>query len=438
MSVEQAVCDRIDSASEDLVGLASDLIAFDTTTRGESDDPARDEQPLQEMLAGRLEEAGAEVELWEPAPGALDEWSHQVPVGLGFEGRPQLAARFPGKGNGRSLIFNGHVDVVSGDPVDRWESPPFSPEVREGRLYGRGSCDMKGGVASMVVAAEALAAEGIGLAGDLVVNTVTDEEWNGAGTLAVAANGLKADAAVIPEPTDFGAWIACRGVHCVDVVTTGRPGHAEMPQPDWREGGAVNAIEKAMPLLEAVRELREEWSVRGSGHELLKAGELIPTVIAGGEWWVTYPASCRFTVDITYLPEQGDPDGGWGSGIENEIEGKLRAAVESDAWMVENPPEFEWGTNLPPAEVQPGAPIIECVLESSGSIGRPAVVSAEQGWHDAATLTRFGTPAISFGPAGLSGDGKNLAHALDEYVPVEDLVDCAKAMAVTAIRWCGS
>jgi acetylornithine deacetylase len=438
MSVERSVAEAINARADDVVALAAELIGFDTTVRGAPDEAAREERALQERLAERLRAAGAAVEFVEPQPGALDEWRRQVPEGLGFSGRPQLVARFGGSGAARSLLLCGHVDAVSAEPRERWSSDPFAAEVRDGRLYGRGACDMKGGVAAMVAAAEAIAAAGVELGGELVVATVTDEEWNGAGALALASAGVGADAGIIPEATGFEPWIACRGVLNPTITVTGRPGHAEMPQPDWREGGAVNAIEKATLVLDAVRELRERWRSQDGGHPLLAPGELIPTVIRGGEWWVNYPASCTTTVDVTYLPSQGDPDGDWGAGLEREIEAWVLERAREDEWLAENPPVFEWGTNLAPAEIEPEHPIVACVLDAGEAVGRPGKVAALQGWHDAATFTRFGTPTISYGPAGLSNDGETLAHAVDEFVPVDDLVTCAKALAVAAVRWCGA
>jgi acetylornithine deacetylase len=437
VSDEARVVAAIEERSDELVELAGELIRFQTTTRGEPDEPARDEAALQEHLAALLESAGAKVELFEPAPGELDRWQRQVPAGLGFAGRPQLVGRFRAAGGGRSLLLNGHIDVVSAEPRERWASDPFAAEIRDGRLYGRGACDMKGGVAAMVLAAVAIADCEIELEGELIVSTVTDEEWNGAGALALATRGIVADAGIVPEATGFEPWIACRGVLNPTVTVAGRPGHAEMPQPDWREGGAVNAIEKTTIVLDAVRTLRERWRETDGEHPLLAAGELIPTVIQGGEWWVNYPASCTTTVDVTYLPQQGDADGGWGEGLEREIEEWILKRTREDEWLAEHPPSFEWGTNLAPAEIQPGHPIVGCALGAGEAVGRPGKIAALQGWHDAATFTRFGTPTISYGPTGLSNDGETMAHAVDEFVPVGDLVACAQALAVAALRWCG-
>jgi acetylornithine deacetylase len=431
VSAASRICEAIEERADELVELACELISFDTTTRGEPDEPARDEQALQELLAERLRAAGFEVELWEPETGFLDESQRQVPAGLGFAGRPQLIARWRG-GDGPSLLFNGHIDVVSGEPRERWTSDPFAPEIRDGVLYGRGACDMKGGVATMIVAAEALAQSGVDGVGELVVNTVTDEEWNGAGALAVATRGIGADAGIVTEASGFEAWVGCRGVLNPTVSVRGRPGHSELPQPDWREGGAVNAIEKAVIVLDAVRELRERWSV-DHDHPLLAPGELIPTVIEGGEWWVSYPASCTTVIDVTYLPEQGDADGGWGSGLEREIEEWILSRAREDPWLAEHPPSVTWGTNLPPAEIDPDHPIVAAVLAGGATVGRPGRAAAFQGWHDAATFTRCGTPTISYGPTGLSTDGEAIAHAVDEHVPVADLVPCAQALAVGAL-----
>jgi acetylornithine deacetylase len=182
------------------------------------------------------------VDLWEPDPADVEGSKLAPPEGVRFDGRPQLAARFRGAGDGPSLLLNGHVDVVSSEPRERWTSDPNRAEVRGDRLYGRGACDMKGGIAAMVVAAETLARLGIGLAGDLVLCTVTDEESTGVGALAAVAHGVGADAGIVTEPSGFDVWVACRGSLIPTITIEGRPGHAGLPQPDWREGGAVNAI----------------------------------------------------------------------------------------------------------------------------------------------------------------------------------------------------
>ena len=289
---EQLVCAEIERRRDELVELAADLIAFDTTARNVGE-PARQERALQEYLAARLRAVGAEIDLWEPDAERM-RGKPLVPPGLDFAGRPQLVARVRGGGGGRSLLLNGHIDVVSGDPVEQWSSPPFRPEVRDGKLYGRGACDMKGGIAAMVFATELLAALGVQLAGDLLVATNTDEESSGAGGSAIVERGIQADAGIVTEPTGFDTWVSCRGSEYLVIRVPGRPGHAEVHQPDWQAGGAVNAIEKATLVIDAIRSLRAEWGSRaGFDHPRLSRPSLLPTMASAGEWPVTYPAAAR-------------------------------------------------------------------------------------------------------------------------------------------------
>jgi acetylornithine deacetylase len=287
---EQLVCAEIERRQAELVELAADLIAFDTTARNVGD-PPRQEAALQQYLAARLRGVGAEIDLWEPDAGQL-RGKPLVPPGLDFAGRPQLVARVRGTGRARSLLLNGHIDVVSAEPVGQWTSAPFRAEVRDGRLYGRGACDMKGGIAAMVFATELLAELGVRLAGDLLVVTNTDEESSGAGGTAIIERGIQAEAGIVTEPTGFDAWVSCRGSEYVVIRVPGRPGHAEVHQPDWQAGGAVNAIEKATVVIDAIRSLRAEWGSRaGFDHPRLSRPSLLPTMASAGEWPVTYPAA---------------------------------------------------------------------------------------------------------------------------------------------------
>ena len=429
---EAAVVVEIERRSDELVELLAALVRFDTTTRAEPDDPARDEAPLQDYLGSRLHAAGAEVDIWEPAPDDV-AGSKLAPPGIRFEGRPQLAARFAGAGGGRSLLLNGHVDVVSVEPRARWSVDPFAAEVRDGRLYGRGACDMKGGVAAMVFAAEILARLGVRLAGDLTVCTVTDEEATGVGGLAAVAHGVRADAGVVTEPSGFDVLVACRGSLIPTVTVTGRPGHAGLPQPHWQAGGAVNAIDKATIVIDALRRLNDEWRTRpDQQHPYLSPGELVATVIAGGEWIVSYPSSCGITYHVEYLPAHADAEG-WGTAVEREIAGWIESAARNDPWLAANPPTIEWAPEVPAAEVSPDEPIVRALLEAGEAVARPGRIAGLENWHDGATFTRFGgTPCVCFGPSGLAD-----AHTVDESVRVADVVACAQALALAAMRFCG-
>ncbi len=434
---ERSVCEAIESQGQQLVALASDLIGFDTTAR-EVGDPPRDEVALQEYLARRLQAAGAEVDLFEPDGDAL-QGKPLVPPGLDFAGRPQLIAKRPGAtGHGRSLLFNGHIDVVSAEPRQAWTSEPFAGQVRDGRLYGRGACDMKGGVAAMVFAVEVLASLGIELAGDLLVATNTDEESSGAGGTALVERGLRADAGIVTEPTGFQVWVACRGSEYGVVRVPGRPGHAEVTQPDWRQGGAVNAIEKAAVVLQAIASLRGEWAGRdGLEHPFLSRPALLPTMARSGEWPVTYPAQCELTIAVMYLPAQAD-ERGWGSDVRREVEQWITRECAADDWLAAHPPVIEWWPNaVMPFEIPASEPIVSTVLQATADAGLPGSLSGLDSWYDGATLTELGgTPCIGYGPPGFDPSGVSVAHMVDEYVPVDGLVGCAQGVAVSAMRFC--
>jgi acetylornithine deacetylase len=427
---EHRVCAAIAEREDELVELLRDLIRFDTTTHV-AGAAAREEAALQAYLAERLLAVGASVEVSEPDP-ALVAAHPMIPDGFTFEGRPQLVARFAASADGgRSLLFNGHVDVVDVHPLEAWTHDPFAAVVDGGAVHGRGSCDMKGGVACMVFAAEMLARLGVRLAGDLIVNTVTEEESTGAGGLA-SARTLKADAAIVPEPSGLDVWVACRGSLLPTITVEGRAGHAGIAPRHPDEGGAVNAIEKMAIVLEAIRRLREEWALRAR-HPYLSPGDVVPTIVQGGEWIVSHPASCRLDCHIEYLPDQADAQG-FGSKVEREFAEWIARAAATDPWLAAHPPRIEWMVGgVPPAEVPADDPIVEAALAAARAVGRPSRLGGLDNWHDGATLTvEAGIPAICLGPGDIY-----LAHTSSESVPVADLVACARALAVTAMRFCG-
>jgi acetylornithine deacetylase len=428
-ALEERVVQSVRDAKDELIGLTAELVALDTTARRPGD-PARDEEKLQRLLAARLEGLGAEADVWEPEP--TGEGDRSLPAGLDFAGRPQLAAVLRGSGGGRSILLNGHIDAVDVEPRDEWTSDPFVLAEREGHLYGRGSTDMKGGIAGLVIALEALHRQGVRLAGEVVFCTDTDEESSGAGGHMCVRHGVRADAGIAAEATAFDAWVSCRGTVTPTITVTGRAGHAEMPQPHWSAGGAVNAIEKMVTVLNGMGALREEWRARPDHvHPLLAPGDIVPTIVGGGTWMVTIPASCAVTADVTYLPQHVDADGS-GKAVEAEIIDRLTSAVAGDAWFAEHPLRFDWSEDVVPAEMPADHPLVATALGAAAALGYAGAPAGLDSWHDAATFTRAGTPTFSFGPPGIE-----TAHAVDERIPVAGLVDFSAAIALTALRWCG-
>ena len=429
-AVEERVVAAVAEGRDELVALARELVALDTTAR-ETGDPPRDEDRLQRLLEARLRSIGAETDLWEPE--STGTGNRHVPDDLDFAGRPQLAARLAGRGGGRSLLLNGHIDAVSAEPRELWSCDPFAGAARDGRVYGRGIADMKGGLAGMLFALETLRRLDVRLAGDVVYCTVTDEESSGAGGWAAVKRGVKADAGVVAEPTDFDVWVACRGSLTPVITISGRPGHAEMVQPHWRAGGAVNAIDKLRLVLDAIARLNDEWRGRPDHrHPYVSPGTIVPTVVHGGEWEITYPASCTLTCEAMYLPTHLDEDG-TGRRVEAEVKDWIERAVAVDPWFAEHPLKWFWDCDVVPAEVPDDHPVVAEGVAAGAAVGRAGSITGFDSWHDGATFTRRGgTPTVCFGP-GLG----STAHTVDEWVSADDLADHVAATALLLMRWCG-
>jgi acetylornithine deacetylase len=249
------------------------------------------------------------------------------------------------------------------------------------------------------------------------------------GTLALLGKQPPASAAVIPEPSHFDAWIACRGVMYGTATITGRSAHAELPQPDWRVGGAVNAIAKLPLLLASLRALEEKWASKQ--HRYLAPPSIVPTLVRGGEFIASVPESCALTVDVAYLAADADSDG-FGSCVRTMIETEIGAALAEDDWLVRQPVRWEWTSDYPPYELDGGHEVVAAVTKAAASLGRPSGLAGLNAWHDAASLGLFANiPALSCGPG-----RPEQAHTADESISVDDLTDGAKLFAVLLADYC--
>jgi len=292
---------------------------------------------------------------------------------------------------------------------------------------------MKGGVGAALFALEALRACGVELAGDVMFETVPDEETCAMGTIAAIARGYRADAGLVPEPTLDNLWIATRGLLHGTLTVLGRSAHAEMNQPSWEEGGGVNAIAKSAYLLGALDRLSANWAGReDKRHPLLGTPGIHPTGIRGGTFISNIPESCRVDLNTTYLPTNAD-DRGYGSVPRGEIEQAVSEAAAADPWLAQHPPTWSWFTDYPPSEIDPDAPIIAVVQAAGRELGVDVNPEGIDTTYDGALLTLFAsTPSPAFGPGDL-----RRAHAPDEWVGIDELVRSAKLYARAVVAWCG-
>jgi acetylornithine deacetylase len=424
---EAAIVAAVRERREALIETTAALVEVDTTNdNGTSSDFDR----IQRMLAARLRELGASTDLWVPEPIPPDpRW---LPTGLDFEGRPQLAASLPGSGGGHSLLLTGHVDVVPTGRTEDWSSPPLSATLKEGCLHGRGVADMKGGIASILIALETLRALGMKLRGDVVFCSVTDEETTGMGSRAAVLRGVRADAGICPEPTSFAVCPGCRGAVDLTVECTGRSGHA-MSRVPWREGGGKSAVELTPALIEAVKRLRRSWAERpGQAHPFLGPAQAAATMVHGGVSSATCAPTCTITLRLAYLPHQADWQG-MCSTAEHELIEALESATQGDQWLSEHPLRWQRAYDVPPYEVDPDHPLIAMLLGASACADRGAKVIAPYFWSDAAHFSNAGTPTVLYGV-----DDAGTIHSPRERIVVDELVDHCAALAVAIVRWCGT
>jgi acetylornithine deacetylase len=425
---ETRVLKLIDDSRDEIVEYLQHLIAFKTITPADgASAETEDYRDLQALVGGSLAEIGFDLETWEVDPSELDRFPGSgVNPHRDLSNMPVIVGQLKGSGQGKSMILNGHYDVVPPGIAENWRHDPFSGKVEGDKVFGRGACDMKGGIAAMLQAVKSIREAGIELAGDLLVQTVPDEESTSMGTLSCCQRGYRADAALIPEPTELKVLVAMRGSLYGKITVFGRAGHAEVTHPHWTDGGAVNAISKAVRVIRGLEELAGEWHARpDKQHKYLDPDTIVPTVIKGGEWEVTYPEQVEISFGSIFIPGTMD--------AREEIEAQLMRVAALDPWLREHPPKLETGEWLYGAEVDEAEPIVQTGLEVQADLGLAPGLVGFGSLTDAVHLINYaGIPTISIGPSGYT------AHMAEEYVEVGELVTTAKVMALCIMRWCGA
>lgn len=330
-------------------------------------------------------------------------------------GRPNLVGVLKGSGGGRSLMLNGHVDTVT---VAGYHGDPFDPRIDGNRLYGRGSYDMKAGVAAMLVAADRAARRGhVGgrLAGDIIVACVADEEHSSIGTEQVLKH-FRADAAIVTEPSNLEITIAHKGFVWFDIVVEGRSAHGSRPDL------GVDAIVKAGKLLSALEV--EAMRLRdGRSDPVVGPGSVHASLISGGLEMSSYPGECRISIERRTIP--GETIGG----VEAELDSILaRLRAEDPEFRA----SFSRGLSREPLEISRNAPII-AALQSAARIrlGRELGFVGMTGWTDCALIAAAGIPGCLVGPG---GDG---AHAAEEWVDIASTEQLADLLEETIVGFCG-
>ncbi|MBX3084790.1 MAG: ArgE/DapE family deacylase [Anaerolineae bacterium] len=323
--------------------------------------------------------------------------------------RPNVIAIARGTGGGKSLMLNAHMDVVGVAGMQR----PFDPTIEDGKLYGRGAFDMKGSLAaSMLVTARA---KELGLAGDVILTAVVDEEYASIGTSTVMKSGWKADACIVTEPTAMELCVAHKGFAWIDVETFGVAAHGSQPQT------GVDAITKMGHVLVELDKLNQRL-LGSKRHKLLGTGSLHASLISGGQELSSYPAHTKLQVERRTIPGETQEQ------VNEQIQQILRFLTLDD-------PSFKAKAEITlmrdSFEIAETAPIVKTLKQSVQQVrGAAPTIAGASFWMDSALTSAAGIPTVIFGP---SGDG---AHAEIEWVDLATVEQCVEIYLAAAKAFC--
>ncbi len=386
-----------------------------------------EEQGAQNLMADEFARLGLAVERFDID---LDKIRHlpgfSPPVIDNYTGRENVIGLHRSSGSGKSLILNGHIDVVPTGPAHLWTDPPFKPVVRDGRLYGRGSADMKAGIMAYCLAFEALKELGLQPAAPVIMQSVIEEECTGNGALACLAAGYRADAAVIPEPFSQSLMIAQLGVMWLTIDLTGHPAHVL----DTSNG--INAIEAAYEVFDALRELEGEWNKAENRHACFH-GHNHPVCfnlgkVTGGDWASTVPCAATIDVRVGFYPGMTLGE------VRGQIEAKVAEAIATRPGLRMAKAKISYhGFQAEGCAMDREAPLMTTLAAAHARItNTPIQEVASTATTDARFFQLYGKiPATCYGPKG------GATHSLDEWVDIASTIEVAQVLAVFMAEWCG-
>ncbi len=442
-SPEKKVLDYIDAHGDEIADFVKNLVKYKTYNPEKPGDSIYQNNECQDYIEKKLQEIGMETELYEPDLNALEKkykgTPNYVPDRLfALEGRPQLWSRLKGSGGGKSMLLVGHIDTVPAEPLDAWTHDPFGGEIVDGKLYGRGASDMKGGVGMMIKAVDFIKQAGVRLKGDVQIWCSNDEETGLMGSFSLSDRYMvekkyPVEAAMDPECTSMEIVTVIRGVLFGEMLVKGVTGHAEgIKHPHWSEGGAVSAIHKAFKIFSGIEELNKEWFLHPKKqHPLYQCWRTVPpaccvTMIKGGSAPNCFAGDCTMTFDIQYHDNEKGED------VKKEFEQYITQVCKTDSWLKKTPPQIKWQIDVVPHETSQDHPLVGIVSNAVQSMNhKTSIIGAPYNCDLGSVIVRKSVPSIAFGP------GRNkCAHQPDEHVYIKDLVKCCKIYALTLMRWC--
>jgi len=419
VDVVKQIMDAVDARFDEQVAVTADLVRIPSTRYQEA--------PAQDFMARLYREQQLSVDRWQIHLDDIRHLPGYSPMQQDYEDAWNVVGAWrPTNPQGRSVILNGHIDVVPEGPHDMWQRPPFAAEVRDGWLYGRGAGDMKAGLVLNNYALLALRRLGYRPAAEVYLQSVVEEECTGNGALACLQRGYRADAALIPEPSSHVLTVAQVGVMWFQVKVTGHPVHV------YQADAGSNAIESAFRLIQALRELEKDWNARkvddAHFHDHHHPANFNVGKINGGDWASSVPAWCTFDMRVGVLPSMSLQQ------ARREVEDCVRNAAAHDPFLGNSPPSVLWEGFQAEPFVLCGHDQVRAVLDAAHRtvFGKPLQDEISTATADNRFFGLYaGIPALVYGPK-----SKDI-HGFDECVELESVRRITQSTALFLADWCG-
>jgi acetylornithine deacetylase len=418
-ALEQDIVATVAGLREESIELLSELVAQASLLGDEQSAQAVIKRVFADELALEVQALTIDESLIKEHPG-------YSPSLISYDGRVNvIGTHRPSVEQGKSIIFNGHIDVVPVGDERLWTRPPFQPWVDGDKLFGRGASDMKAGIVSYIMAFKALKRLGYEPAAKVILQSVIEEECTGNGALACLVAGHTADAAIITEPT-AGLMTCQMGVLWLSLHISGKPAHAAMAT----QGSS--AVDVALALFDGLKTLESEWNEPANRHHCYshhpKPINFNLGKVQGGEWTSSVPSMCRLDIRIGFYPEKTVAQ------IKAEVEGRLQALFLAHPAHLSAQYHVSYGGfQAQGCEIDMNQPVIASLQRTYADvIGDDVPLVTFEGTTDARFFNLYGgIPATCFGPVGGS------IHGIDEWVSIDSMMDVTKVLAVFIARWCG-
>ncbi len=449
--MEEKILAKVYEKQAELIELLRKIIQVPSLTGEEGE--------AQEFLANYLNKLGLQVDVWEPDIEEMfnefpesaqypTHWQHDLILPydrfptyeeltktgkidiLNYKNRPNVVGTLRGQGNGKSLLLNGHIDNVTVEPKSDWTVDPFGAEMIDGKIFGRGACDMKGGLVAALAAIQCLIETGVSLKGDVIFSSVINEEHSGGGALSMLCKGITADAAIVTEPSENQVCIAHPGDVYWQLTLNGVP---RSPGARWdgEEIVGVSAIEKLPIVIQSLLKLETNCikATPNSLYEKTNPFSCVMGEVSGGTYATVTARRCVLRGCVYFSPGLGSV-----SDIMDSIREYVKKGTELDPWFQRHPVEIEFLRHKNTALIDRNEPIVRTVLDCAKTVSgkEPSITAATYGADMELFVNCGKIPTIIFGPGSIVP-----AHKPDEFIPIDEYISCIKTLALSIYRWCG-